>query len=297
MRSGQVPKLALLLAFSACWGGPGREASIGADSGGRGSATRVISLIPSATETIVALGAADRLIARTDYDIAPALAHLPSVGQGLTPSLEQLAMLQPDLVIAWPDNTARSVIARLADLGIDTYSPSVQTLADLRSATREVGGRLGLERSADSLIAKIDAGLDDVREAAEGRDRPSVFYVVWYDPPTTAGSGTYINELIEIAGGRNLFADAPGAWPQVSLEEVVRRQPDIVIFSQTEESPVELEHISAAAGWHQLRAINAGSVAVVDANLFNRPGPKVADVARRLAELLHPDIRSDRPVP
>ncbi len=293
MRLIQVLKAVLLLAVTACWGGSADRTPGGTETAGRG-ATRVISLIPSVTETIVALGAADRLIARTDFDVAPALAHLPSVGQGLTPSLEQLVLLEPGLVVAWPDNTTRSVIARLTELGVDTYSPSVQTLADLRSTTRTLGVKLGLERSADSLIAEIDSQLADVRRAVAGRDRPSVFYVVWYDPPTTAGPGTYISELLEIAGGRNLFGDAPGMWPRVSLEEVVRRQPDIVIFSQTEDMPVELDHISTAVGWGQLEAIQKGSVAIVDANLINRPGPKVADAARRLAEIIHPDIRAER---
>ena len=254
---------------------------------------RIISLIPSATETIVALGAADRFVARTDFDVDPVLAHLPSVGEGLTPSLEQLTLLEPDLVIAWPDNTSRSVIGRLGEFGVRVYSPQVQSLPDLRAATLELGDILGLEDAADSLVASIDAELRAVREAVAGRERTSVFYVVWYDPPTTSAAGTFIDELIQLAGGRNVFADAPGLWPQVSMEEVVRRQPDIILVSQTESTPIDLERFSSAVGWRELRAVREGRLVRVDANLYNRPGPRVAEAAQRLARLLHPEAFAD----
>jgi iron complex transport system substrate-binding protein len=278
----------LLLTAVACSGDGGEKSSTEGRARTRPPPQRIISLIPSATETIVALGAAGRLVARSEFDVDPALAHLPSVGEGLTPSLEQLTMLEPDLVVAWPDNPARSVVGRLGDLGVTIYSPQVQTLADLRDATRELGRILGLQNAADSLIAAIDAGLEEVRRAVAGRERPTVFYVVWYEPATTSGSGTYIDELIEIAGGRNVFGDAPGQWPRVSLEEVVRRQPDIVLLSQTEDTQIHVERLRSAVGWRELAAVRDGHVVQVDANLYNRPGPRVTEAARRLAALLHP---------
>ncbi len=254
---------------------------------------RIISLIPSVTETILALGAGDRLVARSDFDTDLALAHLPTVGQGLTPSLEQLTMLQPELVIAWPDNASRSVIARLADLGVIIYTPQIQTLADIERTTRELGDMLGLEIAAASLIATVDAELDAIRQAVADREQPTVFYVVWYAPPTTTGTGTYVHELIEIAGGRNIFEDATGLWPTVSLEEVVNRQPDIVLVSQTEEIRVNIEQLRAAPGWRDLQAVRDGRALQIDADLYNRPGPRVIEAARQLAHLLHPDAFQD----
>lgn len=285
--------IGLVFAAVACAGG----ADDGAEAESNASRTppqRIISLIPSATETIVALGAADRLIARTDFDVDPELAHLPSVGQGLTPSLEQLTMLGPDLVVAWPDNASRSVIGRLEGFGVRIYSPRVQTLAGLRQATRELGAILDLESTADSLIEAIDAELQAVRDAVAGRDPPSVFYVVWYEPPTTSGAGTYIDELIEVADGRNIFADAPGLWPQVSMEEIVRRQPDIVLISQTDEDPIDIDRLQSTVGWRELRAVREGRVFQVDANLYNRPGPNVVRATRQLARILHPEALSSR---
>lgn len=249
---------------------------------------RVISLIPAVTEMVLAMGAADRLVARTEHDRDPALAELPSVGQGLTPSLEELPVLRPDLVIAWPDNTSRSVIARLRELGIAVYTPEIQTLRDIATTIEGLGERLRLEAAADSLVEWMEAELGRVRRAVAGRERLDVFYVVWYDPPTTAGPETFVSELIELAGGRNVFADAPGLWPQVSIEEIVRRDPDILLVPRGEDSPIDLKRLKNSTGWRQLRAVRNDRVVPLDAALFNRPGPSVTVAARRLAEILHP---------
>ncbi len=280
----------VLLATLSCGG----ETAPGAPDAPPG---RIVSLIPSATETIIALGAGDRLVARTEYDIDPALSDLPQVRGGLTPSLEQLTMLNPDLVVAWPDNMTRSVSGRLTDLGIEFYAPQAQSLDDIYRTTRELGQILGLEEQADSLNDAITAELESLRGAVAGRERPAVFYVVWHDPPTTAGPGTYIHELIEIVGGRNVFADAPALWPQVSMEEIVRRQPDLLILPVGEGPPLELERLRAMVGWRELQAVRDGNVVHIDASLFNRPGPNVTEAARRLARILHPEAFSATALP
>lgn len=250
---------------------------------------RVVSLIPAATEMILALGAHGRLVARTDYDRQDVLVHLPSIGQGLTPSLESLTALRPDLVIAWPDNTSRSVIQRLRELGISVYSPEIQKLDDIWRTIRGLGFLLDLENRADSLIRAMRIELERIDSAVAGLERPSVLYLVWYDPPTTTARGTFIHELIELAGGRNIFSDAPGRWPQVSIEEIVRRDPDILLVPRGPDSPIDLDVLEEATGWRRLAAIREGRVVPLDAELFNRPGPNVTKAAERLAEILHPE--------
>ncbi len=254
---------------------------------------RVISLIPATTELLVALGAADRLVARTDFDQDPALAALPSVGPGLTPSLEWLVSLRPELVIAWPDSRDRGLTAQLTALGIPVYAARIESLDDIVSTTRRLGTVLGLGAAADSLVQAIDTGFAEVRRAVAGRGRPTVFYVVGHEPPMTTGPGTFLDELITLAGGRNLFADAPG-WPHVSLEEVVRRQPDLLIvpFGEGNAAP---ERLARLPGWRELDAIRAGRVYSIDAEVAHRPGPRIAEVARMLAELIHPDAFRSEP--
>jgi iron complex transport system substrate-binding protein len=249
--------------------------------------TRIVSLIPATTELLVALGATDRLVARTDFDRDPTLAALPSVGPGLTPSIEWLVSLRPELVIAWPDSRDRGLTAQLESLGIPTYSALIESLDDIVSTTRHLGALLGLAPGADSLVQAIEEGFAEVRRAVAGRDRPAVFYVVGHEPPMTAGPGTFLDELIDLAGGRNLFTDTPG-WPQVSLEEVVRRQPELLIVPFGEGNE-RVEGLMRRPGWRELDAVRAGRIYSIDAEIAHRPGPRITEVARMLAEMIHPE--------
>ena len=122
---------------------------------------------------------------------------------------------------------------------------------------------------------------------AAARSRRRVFYVVYNDPPMTAGPGTFIDQLLDIAGADNVFSDATSNWPTVSLEEVVKRDPDIVVLPVGEMSAQVGDRLKATAGWRDLRAVKNGCVALVDADLVNRPGTNVAVAARRLEVLLH----------
>ncbi len=245
---------------------------------------RVISLIPSATEIVAAIGGVDLLVARTEYDELPELADLPSLGAGLTPNLEAVATFAPDLVIAWSDEGDRLLGQRLIELGIPVYSAETQSLADIRRHTENLGFILGLESEADSLLADIDQRLDAVQAEWVGKDSASVFYVVWNDPPQTTGAGTYLNSVISFAGGRNVFGEMEINWPNVSLEEVVRRNPDVIIVTGSHNGAVaEASWLQDRPGWKSLKAVREGRVVIVDANLFNRPGPRVAEAVEYLA--------------
>lgn len=252
---------------------------------------RIISLIPAVTETLVALGVRDRLVARTNYDRDPALAALPSVGGGLTPSVEWLATRQPDLVVAWPDATSRSLVERLRALDIPVYAARTETLADAFRTIRNLGELLGVPARADSLEAALRAELDSVRAATAGRPRPSVLYLASLDPPAAAGPGTFIGELIDAAGGRNILDDAGWPWPQVAVEEIVRRRPDVIILSLGGPGAAgAAERLRTLPGWSDLPAVRHGRVHTVDPDRFNRPGPGVVHAARALMTLLHPEV-------
>ncbi|HEX7120538.1 MAG TPA: helical backbone metal receptor [Longimicrobiales bacterium] len=295
---GSLSILALILAAAGCADAPGRAAdafAVVTDDAGRevrvaAPPARIISLIPAVTETVVALGAADRLVARTAFDEDPALAHLPSTEQALIPNVEWLARFRPELVVAWADGQSRSAVARLGALGIPVYGAAIETVGDVEATIRRIGRLLGLDSCADSVVAAMRAELDAVRRAAAGRERPSVFYLVARDPLLTAGPGTFIDELIAVAGGRNAFGDAPAGWPQVGLEEVVRRQPDVVLVPLGEwNDAATLDALRTAPGFRELRAVREGRVYAVDATMFNRPGPRIGVVAREIARLLHPE--------
>jgi len=247
-------------------------------------AHRIVSMVPAATEWLVAMGAADRLVARTDFDRDPALEALPSVG-GLTPSVEWLISRRPDLVLAWADGPSRSTVARLEAVGTPVYVASAETVEEGLAIATDLGRLLGLEPVADSLIAAVRAGLDQVRRDADPRSEPSVLFLIELDPLTAAGPGTFVDELIRAAGGRNLLGDLRLSWPAVSLEEVLRRDPDIVLMGTLSQPSVE--SLRARPGWRDLAAIRRGRVHPVDPYVVNRWGPGLHESAALLSSLIH----------
>ena len=251
------------------------------------AATRVVSLMPTVTDLIIAMGQADRLIARTDYDLDTTIANLPSLGGGLTPSVEWLAAQKPDLVIAWPDHGTRSLVGKMEAVGLRVYAARTDTLANTFSTIRNLGVLLGSKAAADSLAAAITAGLDSVRTAIKGRAPVRVAYLVSVAPPTVVGPRTFINELITIAGGINVFADIGQLYPEVNIEELVRRDPDVIVIARESEADLRAE-LAALPVWRELRAVQAGRVHRVSPYDFNRSGPLMPRAARVLAGFFHP---------
>jgi ABC-type Fe3+-hydroxamate transport system substrate-binding protein len=252
-------------------------------------ARRVISLIPAQTEIVKLLAGPDVLIARTQWDHDEQLAHLPSIGNALTPSVEWLAAQRPDLIVAWPDAQSRDVVQRLTDIGIPVYASRVESIADIRSVIERLGVLLDAGDRAAALVQALDAQLDSVRAYAAGRPKPRVLYLLNVDPPTVAGPGTFVDEVIGVAGGENVFSDLRQLWPQISLEEVVRRQPDVIIRASERAIADPLAGLEGRAGWRELTAVRSGRVYGVDPDLFNRAGVTVGRAARLMAEHLHGD--------
>lgn len=247
-------------------------------------AHRVFSVIPSITETVAALDPA-ALVARTRFDRAPEFAHLPSLGDGMSPNLEALASLEPDLVISWNGVTER-VADRAEALGIAVYRADVQTIGGLRSHLLRLGTLLGREERASRVTDSLDRALDRVAAAVRGRDPVSVYYSVWHDPPQTTGPGTFIDEVVTLAGGRNIFADASRGWPLVSVEAVLTRNPDVLVIPGRARGGEAVRWLEAP-GWRELEAVRNGRFLLVDGDLFSRPGPRVAEAAEHLARFLH----------
>ncbi len=294
---------AALLALSACGeSAPRGDSAAGADSAvsvvddaGRTvtlprPARRIVTLIPSATETLVELGAKSAIVGRTDYDLGLGVDSLPSVGGGLDPSVETIVSLRPELVIGWETQGPAQLRDRLTSLGIPVFSIKTEDTTDVFRAIRNLGALTGRAPRADSLAARVRGELEAVRRSVEGRPRPRVFYLVWKDPPTTAGPKTFITQVIQVAGGETVFPEATALWPAVSLEELVRRQPDHVIVPVGEAGTAKLEELRRTPGWRDLRGIQGERALVVPSVLMNRPGPSIGAAARRMRDALHPEL-------
>lgn len=257
-------------------------------------ASRVISLIPSVNETLVAIGATDRIVGRTRYDVAPELSEIPSVGGGLDPSIEAIVALHPDVVIGWDNEKRRGVSERLDALGIPLISLRTQDTTDMFRGIATLGRLTGLDSSAAAVATRIREQMDEVRRSVEGRERTRVMYVVFDDPASTAGRETFIAQAIGVAGGVSIFDDLDQQWPTVSLEEIVRRDPDVVILpvddTSRTASAAAIATLRGRAGWRDVRAVREGRVATVPTNLTSRPGAHLGEAARVLRDAIHPEV-------
>jgi iron complex transport system substrate-binding protein len=253
-------------------------------------AQRVISLVPSATDLIVALGGRAQLVGRTRYDRDSSLASIPSVGGGLDPDLERVAALRPDLVVTWSPSKSSALRARLLAEGIAVYAVPTQDTAAFYASNSALGALLGRDSAARALATAVRDTLAAVHAAVAGRPTPSVLYLIWGDPPMTVGPHTFVAELIGVAGGRDLFADATTDWPRVSMEAIVQRAPDVIVPAVGEDAGRGAERIQDTPGWRTLAAVRAGRVVPVPADLMERPGPGLGRAARVLARAIHPEV-------
>ncbi len=254
-------------------------------------ATRVVSLVPSATDMLVGLGAVSVLAGRTRYDRDPAVAAVPSVGGGVDPDLERLTALHPDLVIVWEGYRTSHIAQALAAENVPVYAAPARDTAAFFQSAAALGTLTGRDSAARALVTSVRATLAAVHASVAGRPVPRVLYVIWGDPPMTVGPHTFIAELIGVAGGRNVFDDAATDWPRISMEQIVRRAPDVVILSVGEDSARGAERLRTSPGWRTLPAVRANRVAEVPADLANRPGPQIAEIARRFRDAEHPDAQ------
>jgi iron complex transport system substrate-binding protein len=259
-------------------------------------ATRIVSLAPSNTEILFALGAGDELIGRDDFSDYPAEAQkVPSIGS-LYPNVnaEAIVALQPDLVLAAGITNPDDVNA-LIDLGLTVYATSIaRDLDDIYADILAVGQLTGKVTEAEQLVADMRARAQAVAsKAANVTNRPKVFYETDdTDPskPWTRGPGTYADALITLAGGQNVGAVGKDQDFQMSLEEIVNQDPDIIIFSHAAYSGRTKEQVLARTGWESIKAIKNTAVFSIDGNLIDRPGPRVVEGLEELAKLIHPEL-------
>jgi cobalamin transport system substrate-binding protein len=237
-----------------------------------GPATRIVSLVPSATETLHALGRSEAIVGRTDYDLEPWIADRPSVGGGIGPNLEALVALRPDLVVRFAGEQDPRTPSRLDELGITHVAVRPDGIDDVYASIRLLGRVTGAEVAADSLIRSVRAGLGKVEEAVAGLPRLRVAYILGGTPPWVSGPGTYIDEVMAVAGGDNVFSDLPSLYASVSPEELRARRIDVVLTPSLADFDASL-------------APDARIEEIGDA--LEIPGPGVVHAAARVAELLH----------
>ncbi len=259
------------------------------------AAQRIVSLAPSNTEILFALGAGSQIIGRDSFsDYPPEALQIKDVGGGFgNLDVETIIALQPDLVLASP-LTAAEQVQGLRDLGLTVFVlPNPLQFEDLYTNLMTVAMLTGRVEQAEALITQLKQRVQSVDERLGGiEQRPLVFYEIdGTDPnaPWTAGPDTFIDMLITRAGGLNFGHELQGEWVQVSLEEILRRDPDLILLGDAIWGGVTVEAVIARPGWGELSAVKNQRVYPFDDNIVSRPGPRLVEGLEALARLFHPD--------
>lgn len=246
--------------------------------------TRIVSLNPATTEILFTLGAGSRLIGRTKYDLWPDSAKLiPALGDGIRPNVEVVLGTHPDLVILYASQDNRPAAERFRSAGVNTLSLKVDHIADFRRTVSLLGAILHDSARARIVVDSVQSTLDRVQAATKGSARPTVFWHIWDAPLITIGAGSFMNELVDIAGARNVYADIKGPSGEISLEDVARRDPDFILAG-----PIGARQIESDSRWRIVRAARDRKIFVVDTLLVARPSVRLGEAAISLANFFHP---------
>jgi iron complex transport system substrate-binding protein len=251
-------------------------------------AARVVSLAPANTEIAFAIGAGDKLVAGTSYDDYPAAAKaLPKIGDFQSPSVEKIVSFQPDLVLA-TGGIQSGLRAKLENLGIKVFVVNPSTLDGVYSDMTALGRLLGVSGQATTVVDSMKERAAAVEQKVAGLARPAVFVEIYSKPLMTAGTGTFIDNLITLAGGTNIGSAAGSGYPTFSEEVLLKDNPDVYIA--TTGSMASPGQIARRSGYDGLKAVQDGRVYVIDDDLLVRPGPRLIDGLEQLAQMIHPEV-------
>jgi iron complex transport system substrate-binding protein len=252
------------------------------------AARRIASLSPSTTETLFAVGAGDRVVARSRFcDFPPEAHRLPVVGGYVDVSLEAVLAMRPDLVVGGRGPGREALAARLHAFGIPTFFPAEDSIEDVLTMIVQLASAAGVGERGAWLERRVRARLDAVTRAASVLPHPSALLIVGVNPIVAIAPRSFIGELLGRAGARNVVSSSVG-YPTLGVEELVALDPDLVIDAATIPSHGSDAVAPEAPGFREMRAIRAGHLVLLDDVSVLRPGPRVGDALASLARLIHP---------
>lgn len=254
---------------------------------------RIISMAPSITEVVFALGLGDRVVGVTDYcDYPPEAREKPTIGGVSNPNMEAIVALDPDLVVALPIVSHQGLFRSLNQLGIKVVTLPDDTLEDLFNTIRTIGERTSKQEAAEKMIGRLQAKFSEMREKVAGSPPRKVMFVVGEDPLFVAGGGTFIDELITIAGGINIAGDSMSKYPRLGIEEVVSRAPEVILYTSfnfelTPERDARAKKLWGA--YPSIPAVREGRIYGLVADHVTLPGPRLTLGVEEMARAIHPE--------
>lgn len=251
---------------------------------------RIVSLAPSVTELVYALGLEARLVGVTDYcDYPPAAKAKPSVGEVISPSLEKIVSLKPDLILATTSGNRRETVTAIERLGIPLYGLNSRSVEDVLLALRTLGELIGVPEAGARLESQLRARLEAMAERLASQPKRRVLFVLWLEPLMSIGPNTFVHDALVRAGAESITADRPEDWPRLSLEEILRQDPDYLILTHSPVLERRLDALRRDPVWSRLRALRENRVVVLDEAAL-RPGPRIVDAIEQLVRALHPEV-------
>jgi len=255
-----------------------------------GSPQRIVSVAPSVTETLFALGLGDRLVGVSSYcQFPPEALKKEKVGGYINPSLEKIVALRPDLVIGIAEGDLTTFVDRLAKLKIPVYITNPKNVFGVITSIQHIGKVTSSARSAQRVTQAIRERVQAIQTKVQGRLRPRVLHVLNFEPLISAGKGTFVDDLIRLGGGRNIAETAQGKYPRFSLEEVLAVDPEVIILASMRSDDPLTEQRQWWERWKTITAVRQGRIHVLNSDLIHRPSPRIVDGLEQVARAIHPE--------
>lgn len=256
---------------------------------------RIVSHVPSITETLFALGLGDRVVGISDYCDYPEEAKLkPSVGAYYNPNIETIVAQAPDLVLTDGEGLTEDIIPQLENLGITCVVINPKSIDGILKDIELLGKITGMEKEARVLVSEMSSRFAQVASQAQVAPKVRVFYVfdaTDLNNPWTAGPGSFVDALITMAGGENIAAQAQGAWVQLSIEQLVSSDPEVILIDASMGTAVVLkEELMAHPAWQGITAVKQDRIYTIDGDLVNRSGPRIIQGLEEIAKAIHPEL-------
>ncbi len=278
-----------------CWSG-GSQGATFSDALGRivtvdSSPRRIVAMAPSLTEMLYYLGLGDRVVGVTKFSYYPPEARKkPSIGSYINVNVEKIISLDPDLAIGTADGNKPKVVKLLKRAGVPVYIVNPRKVRDVFSTMVALGELCGVGARAKDLASRLESRVNRVFEETTVLRRPLVFLQINVRPIMTVNRNTFHHDLIRLAGGENMTRDEPITYPRISLEEVIRRRPEVIIISSMERGGTFEAVRRSWLKWSSIPAVKAGRVHLIDSDLLDRPSPRMVEGLEAMASMIHPEL-------
>jgi iron complex transport system substrate-binding protein len=255
-----------------------------------GPPQRIVSVAPNVTEILFALGLEDRLVGVSVYcQYPPEALKKEKIGGYINPSLEKIVALRPDLVIGIAEGDLRTFVDKLAGLKVPVYITNPRDTLEVLTSIQKIGDVTFSPEAARRIARSMEERIRKVRDKVQGRPQPRVLHILDFNPLISAGKGTFVDDLIRLAGGRNVAETVTGKYPRFSMEEVLVQDPEVILLASMKSQDPMVKQRRWWERWKTITAVKQGRIYVLDSDLIHRPSPRIADGLEQVARAIHPE--------